>query len=286
MRHWYEKDHFPSIKKESDAIARRFSWITANWISVFRIALTLPTWLLFANGRLAWGAVLYGLNALFDGLDGAVARQQQDKLGGPAAAIAFEDERKLSYWRRLNLPGMTHFGKFMDPLADKFMNLGALLPLGWNVFPPWMLVMSAAFAFGLTVSRPLLQRLFGHDGSANKFGKFKMWTEIAAIAALAFAAGGIGEKTVAYVLLLVTVGLGIAGLAFMAAARSAPLILRASVAVALGQAVMYAIMPARIIAFCLFMPSLALAALSLLFQWRSAVSHWRADRRKSKTPAG
>lgn len=281
---WYEKDHFSSLRGWSDAVARQFSWITANWISVFRIILSFPMLLLLAGGHLAWGAALYGLNGFLDFLDGAVARQQQAKTGTPA--IGLEEERELSYWQRLNLPGITNLGKFMDPLADKFMNVLALVPLGWNLFPRWMLFLSVGFAFGLTISRPLLRRLFGHDGSANKFGKFKMMAEIAAVAAVVFTLAGVSEKAVAYVLLLVAVGLGITGLVLVSIEKIAPVVLRAAIGGALGLAVLHAFLPERIIAFWLLVLALALAALSLLFQWHSAVFHWLAARRKPKTPAG
>ena len=82
-----------------------------NMLSLLRVAL-VPAFvaaLLFMIGSEVWGiiipAILYGLTALTDMLDGKIAR----KYGL-----------------------VTDFGKFIDPLADKFMVLGSMLAiLAW-----------------------------------------------------------------------------------------------------------------------------------------------------------
>jgi len=82
-----------------------------NMLSLLRVAL-VPAFvaaLLFMIGAGVWGiiipAILYGLTALTDMLDGKIAR----KYGL-----------------------VTDFGKFIDPLADKFMVLGSMLAiLAW-----------------------------------------------------------------------------------------------------------------------------------------------------------
>ncbi|MBE6635641.1 MAG: CDP-diacylglycerol--glycerol-3-phosphate 3-phosphatidyltransferase [Ruminococcaceae bacterium] len=82
-----------------------------NMLSLLRVAL-VPAFvaaLLFMIGAEVWGiiipAILYGLTALTDMLDGKIAR----KYGL-----------------------VTDFGKFIDPLADKFMVLGSMLAiLAW-----------------------------------------------------------------------------------------------------------------------------------------------------------
>lgn len=88
-------------------------WNVPNILSLVRVAL-VPAFvasLLFMRNIEIWGlvipAIIYALTALTDMLDGKIAR----KYGL-----------------------VTNFGKFIDPLADKFMVIGSMLAILANMF--------------------------------------------------------------------------------------------------------------------------------------------------------
>ena len=73
---------------------------TANKITIFRVVL-IPVFLVLAyTGHMRWALVVFVLASLSDMLDGYIARHYNQ---------------------------ITDFGKFMDPLADKFLVMAAML---------------------------------------------------------------------------------------------------------------------------------------------------------------
>ncbi len=110
------------------------------------------------------GAILFIAASLTDMLDGKIARKH-------------------------NL--VTDFGKFMDPLADKFMVIGALLCIFFNASVSGNVVMSTVFFFALlivifrelavTSIRLVASSSGGVVIAANILGKIKTVTQIVAI---------------------------------------------------------------------------------------------------------
>ena len=106
---------------------------TLSLIRVFLVPIFVAT-LLFMRNIEIWGfvvpAIVYGLTALTDMLDGKIAR-------------------------KYNL--ITDFGKFIDPLADKFMVIGSMIAL-----LAWMLLRGE-----------MLQSL-ASDAHTSKFGQMNL----------------------------------------------------------------------------------------------------------------
>lgn len=112
-------------------------------------------------------AAVFGITAFTDFLDGKIAR-----------------ERKL----------VTKFGKFMDPLADKFMVFCALLAITVKMFQYGITIMghvmvwSCAIVFLRELGVTSLRMVAAKEGeapiAANFFGKAKTVTQIIAIVAI------------------------------------------------------------------------------------------------------
>ncbi|MBM3214638.1 CDP-diacylglycerol--glycerol-3-phosphate 3-phosphatidyltransferase [Candidatus Poribacteria bacterium] len=132
----------------------------ANALTVLRILITPLFMLAFfhgyrhaeaAQGRAAFyylGALfLFGLASLSDYLDGKIARQR----------------------------GVTEFGKFFDPIADKLLVLTALLSLRYygELIPIWMVLVIAGREIAVTLLRSALVARAGRVVSANLWGKMK-----------------------------------------------------------------------------------------------------------------
>lgn len=134
-----------------------------NILSLIRVAL-VPAFaaaLIFMRNIDIWGiivpAVIYALTALTDMLDGKIAR-------------------------KYNL--ITDFGKFIDPLADKFMVLGSSVAILAYMFIKgekteglvfiWLVLIILFRELGVTSLRLVAAgKKTGKDLSANIFGKLK-----------------------------------------------------------------------------------------------------------------
>jgi CDP-diacylglycerol---glycerol-3-phosphate 3-phosphatidyltransferase len=132
----------------------------ANMLTILRICV-IPLFLFaFAYGHrhattertsAAWfyfGAlVVFGLASITDYLDGRIARAR----------------------------GITDFGKFLDPIADKLLVLATLYAFKhWGgLVPLWMILIMAGREVGVTVLRSALLARGGRVISASQWGKMK-----------------------------------------------------------------------------------------------------------------
>lgn len=182
MEDWLVRKEFHGTRGFSDAVAKRFDWLTSNQITLARVAFALPMFLAFWKGLIVTGSCIYAVSCLMDFLDGAVARYQQAASGAPP--LEPDVESKMTLREILRHRGTTAFGKGLDPLADKATYFGALIPVGSGFLVPWLIWPAFLAAMALTLFRPIKRRLKLGDTGANRFGKFKMWIEILVIAAL------------------------------------------------------------------------------------------------------
>ena len=144
--------------------------------------------------------IIFAVAALTDNLDGRIARKQ----------------------------GVTGFGKFMDPLADKLLIGAALICLAFfthvdgGLIPVWMVFIIIGREVLVTLLRVVFIAKFGQVVSASQWGKYKTTSQlvvvIASLVLLAFQnalnAGLIVGKRgpiyfMMYVPLVLTVGSGV-----------------------------------------------------------------------------
>ena len=100
--------------------------------------------------------IIFLLAALTDNLDGRIARRQ----------------------------GVTNFGKFMDPLADKLL-IGATLiclvlfkHVDGGLIPIWMVAIIIGREVLVTVLRVVFITKYGQVVSASQWGKYKMTSQL------------------------------------------------------------------------------------------------------------
>lgn len=127
-------------------------------VPVFVIVMMLP----FEPWSSIIGVVLFIIASLTDMLDGKIAR-------------------------KYNL--ITDFGKFIDPLADKFMVIGALLVILYkydNIRPVfiWAVIIVIFRELAVTSIRLVASSSSGVVIAANKLGKIKTCTQIACVCAV------------------------------------------------------------------------------------------------------
>lgn len=136
-------------------------------VPVFMLVMALPDIVGSDNGSVftlimaALSAALFIGASVTDMLDGKIARRQ-------------------------NL--ITDFGKFLDPLADKFMVIGAMLMIIWcgryaNVRPVffWAVVIVIFREFAVTAIRLVAMSSGGKVIAANILGKIKTVTQIVCV---------------------------------------------------------------------------------------------------------
>ena len=138
----------------------------ANALTIFRICIIPFLLTLFMRGyeraktaetSAAWfyfGALtLFGIAAVTDHLDGRIARKR----------------------------GVTDFGKFADPIADKFLILATLFAFKYwgGLIPLWMFLIMALREVGVTLLRSALVARGGRVISASQWGKYKTVSQIA-----------------------------------------------------------------------------------------------------------
>ena len=85
------------------------------------------------------------------------------------------------------IQGVTGFGKFMDPLADKLLIGAALICLtffqgiGGGLIPMWMVVVIIGREVFVTLLRIVFIAKDGRVVSANQWGKYKMTSQLIVI---------------------------------------------------------------------------------------------------------
>ncbi len=131
----------------------------ANLLTLLRLLLVPPLMLCFRANQMLPALIVFSFAAVTDHLDGKIARKQ----------------------------GVTDFGKFMDPLADKLLVAAALICLTrfkdveGGLVPAWMVVTIIGREFVVTGLRVIFVTKYGQVVSANKFGKYKMLSQLIVI---------------------------------------------------------------------------------------------------------
>lgn len=104
--------------------------------------------------REEWGAILFSLAAISDGVDGWLARKRNE---------------------------VTLFGQMMDPLADKLLIVSALIALvDLQLAETWVVTVIIGRELAVTGLRGLAAQ-YGFNYPAGWSGKWKMGLEIAAV---------------------------------------------------------------------------------------------------------
>lgn len=129
----------------------------ANWITMFRIFI-VPIFMAFVLSGAPYGsflaAIVFGIAATTDGLDGYVARKRKQ---------------------------VTKFGKLIDPVADKLLISSALISLvELDQISAWIAVIIIGREFAVSGLR-ILAAAEGVVIAATIWGKIKTLTQIIAI---------------------------------------------------------------------------------------------------------
>lgn len=132
----------------------------ANLLTILRLFLIPPFIFCFQADMMMPAFAIFVIAALTDHFDGRIARIQ----------------------------GVTGFGKFMDPLADKLLIGAALICLtffdgiGGGLIPMWMVVVIMGREVLVTLLRVVFIAKYGQVVSASQWGKYKMVSQLAVIA--------------------------------------------------------------------------------------------------------
>lgn len=153
---------------------------TANQVTLSGLVACVPMTILFVYDRYFPASVLLTFSLITDFVDGALAHYQQ----GTCPPMTLEEERKLTWRQRINYRGVTHLGKTLDPLTDKVRFFCVLYSIGIGMVQSWLVIALTAVGVVLTVIRPI-KRYYGlGDSAANRFGKYKVLVEVAALCLL------------------------------------------------------------------------------------------------------
>lgn len=132
----------------------------ANLLTLLRLFLIPPFIFCFQADMMVPAFLIFILAALTDNIDGKIARRQ----------------------------GVTSFGKFMDPLADKLLIGAALICLtffqgiGGGLIPMWMVAVIMGREVLVTLLRIVFIAKYGQVVSASQLGKYKMTSQLIVIA--------------------------------------------------------------------------------------------------------
>ena len=126
----------------------------ANFVTLTRIAVAIPTLLLIRRDGSSWTTVaLWFLITSTDSFDGWLARRD----------------------------GATRSGAFLDPVADKLIVIGGLAVLAdRGVFAWWPVVLIALRELGISLYRSIAGRR-GIVLPAQRLGKYKAFTQYCAV---------------------------------------------------------------------------------------------------------
>ena len=151
-------------KKQGMNLPNKLTVLRIILVPVFIVVMMLPQSVLDWKWSALIGAAIFTIASLTDMLDGKIAR-------------------------KYNL--VTDFGKLMDPLADKFMVIGALTAIVYRVIYSKLLLTLFAIALLVVIFRELAVtslRLVASSSSgvvvaANMLGKIKTVTQIVCVVA-------------------------------------------------------------------------------------------------------
>ncbi|MDE0467725.1 MAG: CDP-alcohol phosphatidyltransferase family protein [Candidatus Poribacteria bacterium] len=128
----------------------------ANLLTLLRLFLIPPFIFCFQANMMRSALTIFAVAALTDNLDGKIARRQ----------------------------GVTGFGKFMDPLADKLLIGAALFCLALfkrvdgGLIPLWMVFVIIGREVLVTLLRVVFIAKYGQVVSASQWGKYKMTSQL------------------------------------------------------------------------------------------------------------
>ena len=128
----------------------------ANLLTILRLFLIPPFIFCFQADMMVPALAIFALAALTDNIDGKIARRQ----------------------------GVTSFGKFMDPLADKLLIGAALICLtlfkgvDGGLIPIWMVIIIMGREVLVTLLRVVFATKYGQVVSASQWGKYKMTSQL------------------------------------------------------------------------------------------------------------
>ncbi len=131
----------------------------ANLLTILRFFLIPPFIYCFQADMMGVALLIFAIAAVTDHFDGKIARIQ----------------------------GVTGFGKFMDPLADKLLIGAALLCLVFftdvagGLIPMWMVVIIMGREVLVTLLRIVFISKYGQVVSASAWGKYKMTSQLIVI---------------------------------------------------------------------------------------------------------
>lgn len=131
----------------------------ANLLTISRLFLIPPFIYCFQADLMGAALAIFAVAALTDHFDGKIARKQ----------------------------GVTGFGKFMDPLADKLLTGAALICLALfkhvdnGLIPVWMVSVIMGREVLVTFLRIVFIAKYGQVVSANQWGKYKMTSQLIVI---------------------------------------------------------------------------------------------------------
>ena len=132
----------------------------ANLLTLLRLFLIPPFVFCFQTDMMGTALAIFIFAALTDHFDGRIARIQ----------------------------GVTGFGKFMDPLADKLLIGAALICLALfkhvdnGLIPIWMVGVIIGRELLVTLLRIVFIAKYGEVVSASQWGKYKMTSQLIVIA--------------------------------------------------------------------------------------------------------
>src|SRR4029078_2302580 len=145
----------------------------ANFVTMARILVAIPTFALIRDGGGAWESVaLWFLVTATDSVDGWLARRD----------------------------GATRSGAFLDPVADKLIVLGGLAVLGARgVFPWWPVLLIVARELGISLYRSIAGRR-GIVLPAQRLGKYKAFAQYCSVGfvLLPFTADAVGFQQLVF----------------------------------------------------------------------------------------
>ena len=128
----------------------------ANWLTISRIAMALVFMPLFSYKYTLFALIVFCIASITDFFDGRIARKE----------------------------GVTDFGKFMDPLADKLLVVAALISftrVDDGLIPGWMVLAIIGREFTVTGLRVVIAAAHGNVISATRLGKYKASSQMIVI---------------------------------------------------------------------------------------------------------